>query len=96
MIGLTWHPVEDSFSSSVIALQESTVHRPVQVSYEAGGFVAFSNFFISLGHGIDVHKPIVGAHGQIRAVGRKLELMNDLLSVLDVDHLRHVSIKHLC
>lgn len=92
-ISLTWHPVEDSFSGSVIGLQESTVHRPVQMSYEAGGFVAFSNFLISLGHGVDIHKPIIRAHGQIRAIGWELQLMNDLLSVLDVDHLRHVSMK---
>ncbi len=90
---LTWHPVEESFSSSIVGLQEAAVHGPVQVCYEAGGLVALSHFLIALGHSVDVHKPVVGAHGQIRAIGWELELVNDLLPVLDVDHLRHVPSK---
>lgn len=86
----TRHPVEESFSSSIVGLQESAVDGPVQVCYEAGGLAALSHFFIALGHSVDVHKPIVGAHSQIRAIRWELELVNDLLPVLDVDHLRHV------
>lgn len=87
----TWHPVEKSFSSTIVGLQEATVHRPVQMSDEASGFVALAHFFKALGDGVDVHQAVVGAHRQVAAVWGKLELMNDLLPVFDMHHFCHVS-----
>lgn len=86
----TWHLVEEPLSSTIVSLQELAVHRPVNVGDETGGFVALPNFFVSLGDSIDVHGPIVGAHSQVGAVRGKLHLVDHLLAVLDVNHLRHV------
>lgn len=40
--GLTGHPVEEAFCSSVVGLQDFAVQRPVEVCDEAGGFTTFA------------------------------------------------------
>lgn len=32
----TWHPVEETFTSAIVGLQEAAIHRPVQVGDEGG------------------------------------------------------------
>lgn len=46
---------------------------------------------ISLGDSVDVHKPVVGADGEVRSIWGKLHLVDHLLPVFDVNDLRHVS-----
>lgn len=60
------------------------------MSDETGGFAALPDFFVSLGHGVDVHGAVIGAHGQVGAVRGELHLVDHLLAVLDVNHLGHV------
>lgn len=86
----TWHSVEDPLTRTVIGLQEAAVHRPVQVGDEGGGAAALANLLVALSDGIYINQSIVGSHSQESTIWRELELMDHLLSVLDVDHLCHV------
>lgn len=90
---LTWHPVEEPLSVAVIGLQILAVCGPVHVCDEASGANALSHLLVPLHHAVDVHRVIIGAHGQVSSVRRVLQLMDGLLPVLDVDHLCHVSVE---
>lgn len=87
---LTWHPVEEAFSRTVVALEELAVDGPVQVGDEAGGLVALAHFLVALRHSIYIHQAVIGAHGQVAAIRRELHLMDHLLPVFNVHDLRHV------
>lgn len=87
----TWHPEEESLSSTAVSLQKLAVLGPVQVGDEAGAAGAGANPFVALVCGIDVHKVVVGAHGQELAARGELHLVDHLFAVLDVNQLRQIS-----
>lgn len=90
---LTRHFVEQSFSCAIISLQVFTIQRPVNVCNETKGLVAFSNFLIPLGNGIDVYWAIIGSHCEIRTIWRKFHFVNDFFSIFDMNHFCHISIR---
>lgn len=87
---LTWHPVEEAFSRTVVALEELAVDGPVQVGDEAGRLVALTHLLVALRHSVHIHQAVIRAHGQVAVIRRKLHLMNHFLPVFNVYHLCHV------
>lgn len=93
---VTGHPVEEPLASAVVGLQEATVHRPVQVGDERRRTAALTNLLVALCNSINVYQTIVGSYRQEVSIWRKLELMDYLFPVFDVNHLRHIpKQKHL-
>lgn len=90
-LGLTWHPVEKPPADAVVGLQVLAVRGPVHVRDEAVGADALAHFLVPLHHAVDVHRVIIGTNGQMGPIRRILQLMDGLLPVLDVHHLRHIS-----
>lgn len=88
---LTWHLVVQPFRGTGIGLDVSAVHRPVQVSDEAGATRTATQVLVALRDRVDVNKIVVRADCQVVSVRGILHLMKDLFAVLDVNHLRQVS-----
>lgn len=63
---------------------------------EAGATTTRPQQFVPLLRGVNVHKVVVGGDSKVLPARRELHLMDHLLPVLQVDHLRQISgnIKH--
>ena len=88
---LTWHSVEQPLATAVVGVQVLAVGGPVHVRDEAAGAHALPHLLVALHHAVDVHRVVVGAHGQVAPVGGVLQLVDGLFAIFDVHDLSHVS-----
>lgn len=89
---LTWHTIEEAFSSTRISLQVLAIFRPVQMSYKTRASFTFAHLLVLLSYSIDVYEIIIRSNCQVLTIRGVLHLMDDFSTISDMSDLGKISV----